>query len=180
MHASQVIEQLQQGQNAKSHIKAAAAISEMVIALQTADDPLARQILCDILGELHAVEAVLPLIACLDDLSSRIRSAAADALAKIGDVTAGAALLDHYQQETDLPVKRMFAAALGAVHYQAAIPALIEALTDADASLRGTAAWSLGNLKALEAGTALRDALNQQTTPYAIECMQVALIELAT
>ena len=184
MKASQIVDLLctSSGHNGepKRQITQNAAISEIITALQIAEDAHTRQILCDILGELRTREAVSVLLMCLDDVDIRVRSSAADSLAKIGDATAGPALFEHYLHiEKEPPVKRMLAAALGAVKYESAIPSLIRDLTDMDGSLRGTAAWSLGNLKAVEALQALNDALERETLSYARERMQeaVAIIE---
>jgi HEAT repeat protein len=185
MRASEIIELLQNpseiGFNKKDKIKHEAPTSEIISALQHIDQALHRQILCDILGELHAQDALVPLIACLDDESSRVRSSAADALAKLGNVAAGRALLEHYLYiETELPVRQMLAAALGAVKYREAIPALMLGLQDADASLRGAVAWSLGHLEATESYSALQEALKHETFPYAIERMREAIAHLST
>lgn len=185
MNASEIIDLLQNssevGYLKKDKIKREASPSEIISALQITDTSLTRQILCDLLGELHAQDALLPLINCLDDESDRVRSSAADALAKLGNVAAGSALLERYiKLETNQPVRRMLAAALGAVKYREAIPALMLGLQEADASLRGTVAWSLGHLEAIESYSNLQEALQRETLPYAIERMREAIAHLAT
>ena len=79
------------------------------------------------------------------------------------------------KQEEDMGVRRMLAAALGAVSYRPAIPVLIQALNDADGSLRGSAAWSLGALRATEAVGTLRRVLKNETNSYATTRMKEAL-----
>ncbi|MFP4344973.1 MAG: HEAT repeat domain-containing protein [Anaerolineales bacterium] len=139
-------------------------------------NPTTVQILCDVLGELRAKEAVPKLIECLAHPSEGVRSSAADALAKVGAAEAGPMLLERFSgAETEISVVRMLAAALGAVGYRSAIPQLVEALKSPDASLRGSAAWSLGALEAREAGEALRLALQTEGNSYARARMKEAI-----
>lgn len=124
-----------------------APIKELIAALQMSRSSDERQVICDVLGYRYAKSAISVLIDCLDDESSGVRSSAADSLAKIGDSRAGAPLLHRFTDlEQKITVRRMLAVALGAVHYRPAIPFLIEALRHDDLSIRGSAAWSLGNL----------------------------------
>ena len=58
-----------------------APVEEMIKALEGRTTPYMRQIVCDILGELHANAAIPILIKCLEDPSRKVRNAAADALA---------------------------------------------------------------------------------------------------
>ncbi len=161
------------------HIQARAAADEIIAALTLATTPLTRVILCQILGNRHVAEAVPVLIAALGDAESGVRSAAADSLAKIGDPQAGPALLAHFHRESVVGVCHMLAAALGACQYAPAIPALVRALADPNATLRGCAAWSLGALRASEAQDALEHALERETdSSYALTRMQVALQEI--
>jgi HEAT repeat protein len=104
-----------------------------------------------------------------------VRSAAADALGKIRDARAGNALLRRFDLETDIGVKRMLAAVLGAVGHRPAIQLLVALLSSDDRSMRGSAAWALGNLRAEEAIAPLEESLTQETESYAIERMTQAL-----
>jgi len=132
MENLQVVELIQllevspdQGYLVKSHLRDKASIKELIAALQTSTIPDIREILCDVLGDLYAETAVPALIKCLDDPFSDVRSAAADALAKIRSPLAGEALMKHFtEQEKDMEVRRMIAVALGAVNYHPAIPAI--------------------------------------------------------
>lgn len=72
----------------------------------------------------------------------------------------------------------MIVVALGAVHHHAAVPLLIPMLTSDDPSLRGSAAWSLGALRAHDAAPALEAALRVEQVWYPRARMQVALAEL--
>lgn len=136
---------------AQLHLRKHASVKELCRALEFCSKAHTRQVLCDVLGFRHAKSAVPLLVQCLEDSASGVRSSAADALGKIGDLRAGAALMNHFQQETELPVRRTLACALGAVGCKPAIPLLIDCLRGSDLSLRGCAAWSLGILRAVEA-----------------------------
>jgi len=184
MQASDIIRLLEEsssGAQAKLRIMADASTTEIVRALETCNAEIARQILCDIVGVRHAQAAVPILITCLGDSAVGVRSAAADALAKIGDKRAGPALLERFTTlESELPVCRMLAVALGAVYYDDAIPHLIESLRHTDGSLRGCAAWSLGHLGATEALLPLQEALRHEQMNYAAERMREAVAHLST
>lgn len=160
----------------KRRIREKALVGEIIKALESSTTSRVRQILCDILGERRAEAALPALIKCLHDPSADVRSSAADALAKIHHPSAGGALMRGFlKEEEDMGVRRMLAAALGAVSYRPAIPVLIDALTDSDGSLRGSAAWSLGALRATEAVGTLRQALKNETNSYATTRMKEAL-----
>jgi HEAT repeat protein len=162
----------------KARITAEASLEAIVSAMREAKVPLTRQILCDIVGARHAVEAVPELLATLDDTSPSVRSAAADALAAIRDPTSGPALLTHYRSESQPGVRTMLAVALGAVGYRPAIPDLIRALNDPDTALQMESAWSLGELRATEARQQIARALSLQTDDWARKLMADALAKL--
>lgn len=167
-------------QHESRRLAAEAPIRELRKALRQSQTAFQRQILCDVLGKLHARSAIAELISCLDDEASSVRGAAADALAKIGVPRAGEPLLNRFESdETDPAVRSMLAAALGAVGYQAAVPALIAALASSDPNLRGSAAWSLGALQAQDALLALSQALQIETESYAKERMQIACSQIS-
>lgn len=134
-------------------------------------------ILCDIVGSRAETAAVPVLLHYLNDPSSGVRGAAADALGSIGDPASGPVLFAHFTNpQEEKPVLHLLAVALGVVGYRPAIPSLIHALGDPDHVLRGCAAWSLGELRALDAEPALRLAISQETdTGYPMERMQEAL-----
>lgn len=114
----------------------------------------------------------------LDDLDPSVQSAAADALAKIGDSKAGRALEEQFRIEPSSAVRSMLAAALGAVGRRHAIPLLIESLADPWGALRSCAAWSLGHMKVSKAEAVLASALTVEEDAYAKKRMEVALSEI--
>jgi HEAT repeat protein len=132
-----------------------------------------------VLGFRHEPSAVDALIDALSSSSRKVRSSAADALAKIADRRAGPALLARLElPDPDPGVRRMLAAAVGAVGHREAIPLLISLLSHPDASLRGSAAWSLGALRATEALPQLEAALREEKAPYPMQRMQEAITGL--
>lgn len=164
----------------KEKIRDEASIEELIAAMHEPLTPLTRQILCDILGARHANQALPELIEALKDSSPHVRSAAADALSAIGDIQAGSALLAQYKLEEDKDVRVMIAVALGAVHYQSAIPDLIQALDDPYDILAIEAAWSLGELKASGAKEGLQRVLARQTDEYSKNLVQEAIAKIST
>ncbi|MBE9129646.1 MULTISPECIES: HEAT repeat domain-containing protein [unclassified Coleofasciculus] len=148
----------------------------LVKALKEAPTDHARIILCDVLGWRHEKRAVPIIINMLENDSFKVRSSAADALAKIGDPTSGNALLHRLElPEPKISVRRMLLAALGAVDCQEAIPLLIEYLQNPDPSQRGSAAWSLGEMRATEALQKLENALRSERSQYPRERMIEAI-----
>jgi HEAT repeat protein len=151
---------------AQLHLRQQASVKELCRALELCSKAHTRQVLCDALGFRHAKTAVPLLVQCLEDSASGVRSSAADALGKIGDPRAGTALMHHFQQEIELPVRRTLACALGAVGCKPAIPLLIDCLRDSDTGMRGSAAWALGILRAVEALPTLQTVLTRETEAY--------------
>jgi epoxyqueuosine reductase len=70
---------------------------------------------------------------------------------------------------------RNVAVALGNARDPAAIPALREALRDAEPLVRGHAAWALGRLGGPEANAALQAAAREEEDPYARDEIEAAL-----
>jgi HEAT repeat protein len=159
----------------KFRLQREASIRELKKALQQSQSLDVCQVLIDILGYRHARSAVSLLLPYLDNDDSGIRSATADALAAIKSPEAGAPLLRQYKVETERGTRNMIAVALGAVGHAASIPVLIEALKSPDPGLRGSAAWSLGALGAVEALDDLQQALSIETTWYPKERLMEAL-----
>jgi HEAT repeat protein len=96
----------------------------------------------DILGRIHALEAVPWLLQRLDDPGSDVRARAAHALGAIGVVDAAPALRKALA-DGEWPVRAMAAKALGRVHDAEAIPALCAALRDREWWVRANAAEAL-------------------------------------
>ena len=69
----------------------------------------------------------------------------------------------------------MMAGAIGQLHYEPAVPTLIGLLPHEYEQIRRTAAWSLGELRAVDAEPALRSALEHETDKYAAQRMREAL-----
>ncbi len=162
----------------KEKIMKDASIEEIIAALRQATQPLTKQILCEMVGKRHAVQALPDLLNALKDSSSGVRSEAADALAAIGNAEAGPSLLESYKTEADRDVRVMLAVALGAVHYAPAIPNLIQALDDPYDTLQLEATWSLGELKAKSAKEGMQRVLSRQTSDYSKRLVQDAINKL--
>ena len=96
----------------------------------------------DILGRIHALEAVPWLLKRLEDPESDVRARAAHALGAIGVVDAAPALRKALG-DADWPVRAMAAKALGRIHDATAIPALCAALRDREWWVRANAAEAL-------------------------------------
>ncbi len=178
LKSKEIVDLLQEATNdrrpLKHKLQREAPVRELVEALRITNVELTRCILCDILAARRAKTAIRVLIDCLDDPSLRVKDAAAEALGKIGSQKAGEALLEHFIKTPTLG----FAVALGAIKHHSAIPYLIEALYNLSGNVRGGAAWSLGNLKVVEAIGVLENALAVEHKPYAINRMKEALDEI--
>lgn len=182
MNTQEIIQLLEEptenGIPIKKKITAEAAIEDLIAAMHEPIAPLTRQILCDIVGDRRAAQALPELLDALKDPSPNVRSAAADALSNVGDSQAGPALLERYRAEEDKDVRVMLAVALGAVHYRPAIPDLVQALDDPYDTLQVEAAWSLGELKATEARGGMQRVLARQTDDHWSKLVQDALVKL--
>jgi HEAT repeat protein len=122
----------------------------LIEALAAATAPFTRQLLADLLGDRGDPAATEPLAAALDDPAEAVRAAAADALGKLfmGDDPpppdrVGAAMLARFESDPSAVVRRTLASAVGAAHYEPAIPALRAALESEDRSLAYAAGWGL-------------------------------------
>jgi len=105
-------------------------------------NPHAKLAALDILGRIHALEAVPWLVSRLDDRESDVRARAAHALGAIGVVDA-APMLRKALRDAAWPVRAMAAKALGRVHDLVAIPVLCEALHDSEWWVRANAAEAI-------------------------------------
>lgn len=68
--------------------------------------------------------------------------------------------------------------ALGAVHYQPAVPGLLQALDQPNETLQTEAAWALGELKATEARAHMQQVLARQKDEYTRKLVQDAIEKL--
>jgi HEAT repeat protein len=161
-----------------------APVKELVQALQTTINPQVQYVTAYVLGKRQARSAIRAIAHLLDNESPKIRDVAADAFANIGhkvDADIGERLLTKFlDPNEELYFRRTLSSVLGAVGYQPAIPFLIEALRHDDLSIRGGAAWSLGNLQAIEVLEPLKEALAKETSPYPSERMRIALDQIAS
>ncbi|MFN8504636.1 HEAT repeat domain-containing protein [Kouleothrix sp.] len=159
----------------KRQIQAHTTVRTLVESLQACQHPHTCRILCELLGQRRARSAIPSLLACLTHPDAGVRYEAADALAKIRQPATGPILMHHLASESDIDVQAMLVLAIGAVGYRPAISRLIDALSATEAQLRGSAAWSLGALRACEAYPALEHALRQETEVYPREQIAHAL-----
>jgi HEAT repeat protein len=155
----------------KYKLQREASVKELVNALWSSKKVLTSRILCDILGARRARTAIPALVNCLNQPDQDLKNDAAEALGKIGSPKAGNELLRHFIDEPCL----WYAVALGAIGYNPAIPYLIAALHSASSSVRGGAAWSLGELIAYEAENVLISALAKEDYGYAKNRISEAL-----
>jgi HEAT repeat protein len=160
-------------------IKRDAAVRELIGALQSSTaDSRVSQILCDVLGARRAQRAVPILQQMLAHPDDGVRGAAAEALGKIGNVNAGAALAHRLSVEQRSGIRRALIVAIGAVHYLPAVAQLVDALADPDPLTRRMAAWALGELPAEDARAPLEQALARETDPLSHHQMSESLKRL--
>lgn len=165
------------GRAAKDALRATGSVDSILSALATSTGERETCVLIDVLGERHERSGVGPIVAYLGDERARVRFAAADALAKIGDPAAGGALLARLLlPEPDVQVNRMLMLALGALRYREAIPELIRRLDHPHPQQRESAAWALGELDAADALAAVTEAYaterNARTASYLKSTLQ--------
>lgn len=168
---------------------ARADMRELARAIELTDDTALRGRICFLLhlnpprDSALVLPALLPL---LKDSDSRLRGDAADAVLAIAHSEgheaalaaapdAGQAVFAALTRETGDFARAMLAGAVGQLDYEPAIPTLIDMLQLADAQVRRTAAWSLGDMRAAQAEPALRHALEAETDKYAAARMRDAL-----
>jgi HEAT repeat protein len=174
-----IFTRVEEGISSTEWLRHEADADALIKALEEASTEHIRIILCDVLGWRHEKSAVPILINMLENDSFKVRSSAADALAKIGDPASGSALLRRLElPDSKISVRRMLLAALGAVNCQEAIPLLIEYLQNPDPSQRGSAAWSLGAMKASESLPKLEKALKSERSQYPRQRMIEAISKI--
>ncbi len=152
-----------------------AYVNELIKALKQAEEGPTRATICYLLAWKRKKRAVPVLVSLLNDPDLAVRGEAADALWRIGSDRAGPALLDQLLVETEDSNKTTLALALSASGYRPAIPRLIELLQANMNLIRTCAARALGELRAVEAESALINALSSETDEYAIQQMDLAL-----
>ena len=130
--------------------------------------------------ERHGTAAVPVLIGRLDDPRPLVRYAVVDALRRIGDPVAGAALFARLTvPEPDLDTRRLLLRALGAVDFKPAVPMLTTYLQNPDAQQRAAAASALSSLRATEALAAVKKAYATERDGPVRDEIRLALRQLA-
>jgi len=148
---------------------------ELVDALRIAVHDKTKNALIDLLGD-RAEQAALPLlVASLNADSSEVRAAAADALAKIGDRTAGPDVAAQLSTEADTGVQHMLLLAVGATGYTDGAEDVAKWLSHENKVARGCAAWSLGALQAAEYLPALEELFAREERGYAFDRAREAI-----
>ena len=125
--------------------------AELLWKFQTADPELQGPIASE-LGRRKCKEAVPSLRARLSAADARMREAAAEALGRIGDPSAGDDLLALFEDYTQPEaVRDTCAFALGHMRFERAMNALVSALTDSSRTVRICAAAALAAIRRGEA-----------------------------
>ena len=168
-----------------------------LIPLLKDKEEFVRQETAYALGETRSLYAVQPLVGALErDKMESVRGAAAVALGKIGDESAVIPLagrlsarirssglfsrITRGQRAENEFVRRAAARSLGQIKSRAAVPALIETLSDprAEDDVRREAARSLGLIGDASAVPALKTAL-AANDPYLSRIAYEALMKIA-
>jgi HEAT repeat protein len=102
------------------------------------------------------------LVHALNEPDSVLRGVAADALGKIGDPSTGQDLFRRYAIDDTWAMRTTLLLALRSTRYAPALPALIEALADADPGIRRFAAIGLADMGDKSALPALRRAYAEE------------------
>ncbi|HUS63614.1 MAG TPA: HEAT repeat domain-containing protein [Kofleriaceae bacterium] len=126
-----------------------ARAASVALAARLDDDNTAvRQRAAEVLARVGDGRAVIPLIGRLGDPSREVRSAALDALGRLGDERAAPAMIRLLRAEPQQPleVQSQAVQSLGRLRSRAAVPPLIELLERGHESLRGPAAFALGQI----------------------------------
>ncbi|HQA83123.1 MAG TPA: HEAT repeat domain-containing protein, partial [Syntrophales bacterium] len=128
----------------------------------TSADASVRAAAAYVLGVSGNADAVTALGNLLqNEGAGSVRFAAAQALGMLGSIAAIPALTEIVQADPDASVRAAAAQALASLGPQG-IPVLIDALEDGSALVRESAAWALGELKAVGAVSKLRRAMQDE------------------
>jgi HEAT repeat protein len=111
-------------------------------------DPFVRVEVIQALGEIQEQQSLVAIFGCLNDENIYVRAYAADALGKIGmiNVSLTQSKLLSALDDPSPYVRAMMVSALGELQDARAITPLREMLQDKDETVRGMAAWALGNI----------------------------------
>jgi HEAT repeat protein len=154
-------------------IRKSAYVKEMIKALEISNNDTTICILCDLLARRKAKSAIYSILAKLNmKPSADLKDDAAEALGKIGNKKAGQPMLQLFIEDP----RCWYAIALGALQCHESIPYLIRALDSPYGLTRGGAAWSLGELKSVEAMEPLEALLQKETDTYSLQRIPEALM----
>ena len=118
-----------------------------LITLLSDSDKWVRMAAARALGELHDHRSVAQLIATLSDNDWRVRELVVWALSEMKDVRAVTALCAVLLSDTRGEVRRGAAEALGEIQSAEALPALKQALQDAEPGVSTKAAWAISEIE---------------------------------
>ena len=112
-------------------------------------DPFARVEAVQALGEIQKEQSLISVCDCLNDENIYVRAYAAETLGKIGKLDIPLTLLRLLPALDDPSpyVRAMMLAALGELQDERAADSIRKFLIDEDKSVRGMAAWALGNIE---------------------------------
>jgi len=112
-------------------------------------DPFVRVEAVQALGEIQKEQSLVAVCGCLNDENIYVRAYAAEALGKIGQVDISLTLSKLLPALNDPSpyVRAMMLAALGELQDERAADSIRKLLQDEDESVRGMAAWALGNIE---------------------------------
>lgn len=160
------------------------ASDALLAALRTERELATRKAIIYALARYPAPQVTTALLPLLNHKNVEIRATTAYALAELADTAAATALLEFLQKrgkDADAFARSQAARGLGRIGYQAAIPALLEALRRDKAQIvRREAAYALGWLgsaQASEVSAALRQAANDDD-PYLRAAAHTALEQI--
>jgi HEAT repeat protein len=139
-----------------------ASAGDIVAAYEVCRNTRARSWICYRVGR-RGLHAALPiLVHALNDPDSGVRGEAADSLGDIGDPSTGYDLFKRLAVEEDPGVRFLLLGSLGRTRYAPALPALIEALHNADHGSRAWIARGLARIGDKAALPALRQAYAEE------------------
>lgn len=152
-------------------------VESLIATLQEDEDPEARWVAADKLGEAGDIRALEPLISALqNDEDSRVRWNAAGALADIGDTRAVEPLIGAMQSDEGERVRWYAAYSLGVIGDARAVEPLIDALEDEYGPVRAHAAEALGKIGDASAVepliAALHDEIADSNANEALEALE--------
>jgi HEAT repeat protein len=139
-----------------------ASAGDIVAAYEVCRNPGLRAYICYRVGR-RGLHAALPmLVHALNDPDRGVRAEAADALKRIGDRSTGYDLFKRLKVEEDPEVRFWLLVGLGRTQYASALPALADALADANRGSRYQVARALAHIGDKAALPALRQAYAEE------------------